>query len=362
MMDNYDVSDATIVNYERGHNCRLTHFCSAARWSPAADLDWKISGVGPTSLRNPHSSVSARCPMLDPLTLLLVVSFRSRLGRSSSALRKLALRGWTSSKSMPSAVTVSSKSLCETGDGRARDVLRGVLDPFADRENDEDRADDGSGNDGVEALDSAPGDGRGIAVLEDERESLEGDAGFELIGEGVGLLLGGEAGFNEGVGLALLAEALRLGVAGVRGEGAEGTGGAVVLIDKGGSLFPFGVTAGVGCGERAASAGALAVLIDIGGSFLVFPMAFDTAAEKLLDLGRMGKNPALGPLCVGSGVVGFVALRFGICGKGDGAVLSSCIGSEKGGSSGGARGDVALRCSGVFRPDSECGMPKPIEA
>jgi hypothetical protein len=300
--------------------------------------------------------------MLDPLTSLLVVSLRSRLGRSSSALRKLALRGCTSSKSMPSAFTVSSKSLCETGDGRARDALRGVLDPLIGRENDEDRADDGSGNDGVEALDSAPGDGRGTAVLEDERESLEGDAGFELIGEGVGRLLGGETGLDEGMGLALLAEAIRLGVAGVRGEGADGTGGAVVLIDNGGSVFPFGVTAGVGCGERAASAGALAVLIDSGGSFLVLPIALDTAAEKLLDLGRMGKNPALVPLCVGSGVVGFVALRFGICGKGDGAVLSSCIGSEKGGSSGGARGDVALRGSGVFRPDSECGMPSPIDA
>jgi hypothetical protein len=45
--------------------------------------------------------------MLDPLTLLLAVFCLSNFGLLSTASR-LGLLGWTSSKSIPSAVTVSS--------------------------------------------------------------------------------------------------------------------------------------------------------------------------------------------------------------------------------------------------------------
>jgi hypothetical protein len=57
--------------------------------------------------------------------------------------------------------------------------LRGVLDDFEEKENDEERA-EGGGNESVESLEGRPGE---IAALEDERDSFDGDADFESIGD-----------------------------------------------------------------------------------------------------------------------------------------------------------------------------------
>lgn len=85
----------------------LTHFCSAARCSPGADLDMKISGTGLVTLTNPHSSVSGRI-LVDIELMIVMLSASSLCIEAGECGTEATFFGCTNSKSIPPALTVSS--------------------------------------------------------------------------------------------------------------------------------------------------------------------------------------------------------------------------------------------------------------
>ena len=138
-------NDAELVSAlpERKPDPRRTHFCSFARCSPGGARDMKISGTALTSLTKPHSSVSGTIRPTDTeLAIVIRSSAAVWLERGDEGLVDIFF-GCTSSKSIPPALTVSSKSLWLTGLGSARDGRLGVLDVLLPKLNEEDRVDGG---------------------------------------------------------------------------------------------------------------------------------------------------------------------------------------------------------------------------
>lgn len=90
---------------------RRTHFDSANRCSPGADLDWKISGTVLLSLTKPHSSVSRRILLIETELVMVILSASSPTDDTGECGTDPTFFGPTNSKSIPPALTVSSKSL-----------------------------------------------------------------------------------------------------------------------------------------------------------------------------------------------------------------------------------------------------------
>jgi hypothetical protein len=114
-------------------------------------------------LRNPHSSVSTN-NLLAKLVFELLIVIRSTsplsplidpgddgdMSETGDCGAEDSFFGWTSSKSIPLALTVSSKSRWLTGLGSARDPFLGVFEILDEKLNDDDLAE--GGRDGVEVF------------------------------------------------------------------------------------------------------------------------------------------------------------------------------------------------------------------